>query len=142
MKKLLLLFLLSVVADVSATYANMPLLTAYRWRNDDGNEANATWRQALSTQDTLTSRDENIRLRLLARMDGSESSYNLILAYSTTGNAPFVPITSTSSHFVVSDSPHEIHETPTTYQIGGDHPGGNFWIIAPLSFGLLFPGSP
>ncbi len=37
--------------------------TSYRWRNDDGSESAATWRQAVNTPDTITL-DTPIRLRV------------------------------------------------------------------------------
>jgi len=64
MKKILLVFTLVSVFTGLFALPNFQQ-THYRWRNDDGNEASATWKAAEDTPITVNAGDySNIRLRL------------------------------------------------------------------------------
>ena len=52
----------------------------FRWRNDDGNEAAATWRQAQDVADTV-GKEENIRLRGLSNVTNDPDTHTATLQY-------------------------------------------------------------
>lgn len=58
-----------------ATEAGGPTIEqeGYRFRNDDGSETAATWRQAQDVDDTIAL-DQNFRLRFIANATGDPAS--------------------------------------------------------------------
>lgn len=76
----LMIFLLGCM-DIHASLRS----TYYRWRNDDGNEATATWKANLNTPVTVNTTDETLRLRLGMDNDngfGFDEESDGILEYS------------------------------------------------------------
>jgi len=74
-------------AEVSAALV-APVVVAlqqegFRWRNDDGNEAAATWRQNQDVNDAV-GRNTNIRLRVLVNATGDPASAQYQLEYKET----------------------------------------------------------
>ncbi|MCA0455663.1 MAG: LamG domain-containing protein [Chloroflexi bacterium] len=59
--------------------------SAYRFRDDDGSESTATWRQSENTVDTAAPEDA-FRLRLQVDADGDPASQDLQLEYSVQGS--------------------------------------------------------
>ncbi len=102
----------------------------YRWRNDDGNEITATWREAEDTGDPLTGTPlaigDNIRLRVevVNTGGGTALNYDYVLQYaSTTGSCATdpggwvtVPIlaSTTNEHFEMATSSYFVNGTSTT----------------------------
>ncbi len=60
----------------------------FRFRNDDGSEAAATWRQAQDVNDTIA-KDTNIRLRVLVNATGDPASNQYQLEYRKVGTTPY-----------------------------------------------------
>jgi hypothetical protein len=58
----------------------------FRFRNDDGNETAATWRQAQDVVDSIP-KNTNFRLRVLANHTGDPSSQQVTLQYRKVGDA-------------------------------------------------------
>jgi len=79
----------------------------HRWRNDDGNESSATWRQSQNTNDTLVGIN-NIRLRLELFNDGGNQVMSPLALFYSTDNVTFTQITTDGStnawHLSASDS--------------------------------------
>jgi hypothetical protein len=57
----------------------------FRWRNDDNDEANATWRQNQDVDDSI-SKSVNIRLRLIVNATGDPTSKQYELQYKRTSD--------------------------------------------------------
>ncbi|MEP7107708.1 MAG: T9SS type A sorting domain-containing protein [Ferruginibacter sp.] len=120
MKKIfMLIVLLTAYSNIFAflTQAN------WRWRNDDGSETTATWKEAQNTPFTQSTTGEIFRLRLEV-YNNLTTSENMLdtLQYATSITGPWTNIDtlegsnafmiSTSSAFVVQDE-------PTTAQLTG-----------------------
>lgn len=58
----------------------------FRWRNDDGSEAAATWRQAQDVNDTIA-KNTNIRLRTLVNVSGDPATQQATKQYRRVGDA-------------------------------------------------------
>lgn len=58
----------------------------FRWRNDDGSESVATWRQSQDVDDTVAA-DTNVRLRVLVNATGDVASKKFKLQYRKVGNS-------------------------------------------------------
>jgi Concanavalin A-like lectin/glucanases superfamily/Secretion system C-terminal sorting domain len=104
-----------------ATYANVFAFTNeghFRWRNDDGGEISATWRQAENTGDTLSGRS-NIRLRVELDNTNSGSASGAVALYYSTDGINFTQITTDSSvnDWVLSRSAHFFNGDSTTSQL-------------------------
>jgi hypothetical protein len=101
--------------------------THYRWRNDDGDEATATWRQSEDQGDPANlNPGEKIRLRFAVENTGGgdATNYTYRVQYaSSTGNCSFdpgywedVPIDASSGeHFAMATSSY-VNNTDPTYQ--------------------------
>lgn len=76
------------LTHVQISYA----LEGYRFRFDDGDEANATWRE---NQDTLTEEDKgkNVRLRTLVDITGDPPAKQVTLQYRKVGDAEWKTVT-------------------------------------------------
>jgi hypothetical protein len=57
----------------------------YRWRNDDGSESGASWRQSQDTSDTVA-KNTNIRLRALLNATGDPAAATYQLEYKESGD--------------------------------------------------------
>jgi len=98
---------------------------SYRWRNDDGSEAAASWKQNADTAHAGQTRGENIRVRVcIVNLSGSVSedspatTYRLEYATSTAGPWTTVPTGGTSGRFVMSSTPYYANQSETTDQLG------------------------
>lgn len=116
MKKILLFTLFLAYALVANASTKM---SAYRWRNDDGNETTATWKAAVNTPITHSSSN---KLRLRVAIDEITSGFsgttaaNAIISYSENGG-PWINITASSSAFVLVSSNFVTDGVNTTQQI-------------------------
>ena len=63
----------------------------YRWRNDDGTQSTATWRQVQDTADTVT-RLTNIRLRLVLNATGDPINQTFTLQYKQVGDVAWTDV--------------------------------------------------
>lgn len=63
----------------------------FRFRNDDGSESAATWRQAQDVVDTIAA-GTNIRLRVLMDAGGDPASSAFQLEYRKVGNADWLVV--------------------------------------------------
>ena len=63
----------------------------YRWRNDNGSETTATWRQVQDTADTVT-RLTNIRLRLVVNATGDPINQTFTLQYKKVGDVAWTDV--------------------------------------------------
>jgi hypothetical protein len=93
---------------------------AFRGRNDDGDQASATWKEA---QDTNWSQeaDQNFRVRFMVEeIGGAEAPFQPVfqLQYRKNGGA-WTDVTGSSSNVRASASPNEADGTPTTQQLTG-----------------------
>lgn len=116
MKKILLFAI--ILANVIVVNANTKM-SAYRWRNDDGNETTATWKAAVNTPIIHSSQN---KLRLRVAIDEVSSGFsgttaaNAIISYSENGG-PWINITASSSAFVLVNSNFVTDGVSTTQQI-------------------------
>ncbi|MHC4499011.1 MAG: hypothetical protein ACYS21_07865, partial [Planctomycetota bacterium] len=96
--------------------------THYRWRNDNGSEAAATWKAA---EDEVSTRAKsgNLRLRFVAANTGNASAnnhqYRLEYATSIGGSWTAVPVTATSEHFEMTTTSQYADGDSTTAQLTG-----------------------
>lgn len=125
MKKLLLFTLFLFNAFVSTANTRM---SAYRWRNDDGNESTATWKAAVNTPISYSS-SNNLRVRVAieevtTNAVGGSIPANAIIAYSENGG-PWININASSSAFVLVSSSFVLDGVATTQQISTG-PSSNF----------------
>ncbi|MHC4497500.1 MAG: hypothetical protein ACYS21_00135, partial [Planctomycetota bacterium] len=97
--------------------------THYRWRNDDGSQAAATWKAA---EDEVSTRAKsgNLRLRFVATNTGAASAnnYQYLIEYATSTSGPWtaVPVTaSASEHFEMTTTSQYADGDATTAQLTG-----------------------
>jgi len=129
MKKLLLFCLLLV--SVVQLHASLRQ-TKYRWRNDDGNQATATWMAAENTPVTIPITTPSIRLRMEFDNDNTLATSSPLaenLQYSDDGGATWTTINGAASNaFAYTTSTFVTNGTATTNQ------------MAPGTFGSFIPG--
>jgi len=114
MKKILLFTLL--LANFFFANASSRV-SAYRWRNNDGNETTATWKAALNTPLQINNLDA-IRIRIAVEEAGNGNQTTLQnLIFSIDGGTNWINITDTSSPFSLISTPNVVHESSTTQQI-------------------------
>lgn len=113
-KLLLLLFLVNSFA----LFAN-PNHSSYRWRNDDGNEASATWKETLNVSTVPNALNVPIRLRIgVENTSGVDDNFEVnSLQYSKCGGAWVTITNSTTNDFYFINSSNIANNTPTTQQI-------------------------
>jgi hypothetical protein len=121
MKKINSIFLfLAVFAFSNSAFSLSPSLTQgnYRWRSDDGNEANATWKGAQNTPITIQEKS-NIRLRIeLYNTNNMSASDEINLAYAQIGESySLITNDASTNHFVLSPSNNISDLEPTTNQL-------------------------
>jgi hypothetical protein len=100
----------------------------YRWRNDDGGEAAATWKAGMDTTVAHSKDGGNLRIRFLVADSlflggtGSHASLNLKLKlqYSESATGPWseVPASAGSQPFEMAASGHFADGAATTNQLG------------------------
>lgn len=94
--------------------------TNYRWRNDDGTEASATWKAAVNTPITIND-TSTLRLRLEMdndNEDGDLSTVEDVLQYST-DSINWTSITNTTGQpFAYQSSTNVTNQQATTNQMG------------------------
>ena len=92
----------------------------YRWRNDDGNEAHATYREPLDTSVQLMP-EEKIRLRFRLEAQGS-SSQNWLdqgIEHAASASGPWTAIPADlTQHFGMAATTYYSTDTMTTHQLG------------------------
>ncbi|MFP4616552.1 MAG: hypothetical protein ACLFNR_00105 [Candidatus Paceibacterota bacterium] len=96
----------------------------YRWRNDDGGENSATWKEAENTPTSFPV-DQNVRLRFQIDNEGNvsdDADLRLEYATSTAGSWSTVPVDNpecdtTSSDFRICGSDHLTDGATTTRQL-------------------------
>lgn len=127
MKKLLILLMLLCTSGVLLA-TPIPLLeqSKYRWRNNNGNEATATWKAAENTSITLTSMTETIRFRGEYYCTGASSSVGHYLSYSKDGGTTWTEINESAvNDFMLVTTTEVAHGATTTNQLGTST-GGTF----------------
>lgn len=70
----------SAVDTLTAVLVGDSEQEGFRWRDDDGTEVTATWRQLQDVDDTIP-KETNIRLRILVDSTGNLSSQQATLQY-------------------------------------------------------------
>jgi large repetitive protein len=127
MKKLLLFFFFScLVSEVLASA--IVSQKQWRWRNDNGNETNATWKGDLNNPLTVSaSSREKVRLRIAfstaphpTASDPLIRDVNEILSYATSPDGTFTPLpvgSTTTAPFVLVSSSQVAAGTPTSRQL-------------------------
>lgn len=111
---------------VSVLFISSCTQTAYRWRNDDGNEITATWIAELD-EPVVYDGSKNIRLRLQfdfgenipnEKNDNDEQPSGEGLYYSLSTDGPWTLITDDINNaFVLSHSNYLVDGEPTTNQL-------------------------
>lgn len=89
--------------------------TSFRLRNDDGNEADATWKQAINVNDTINV-DENFRPRFGITVSDTNQSIGCQLEYNLAG-AGWNAVNATSSVVQSSASPNVANGATITEQL-------------------------
>ncbi len=124
MKKLLLPFLFLLLSTVKL-YAIIitPFITQtqYRWRNDDGNEATATWRAPVNTAITVGDTTTVLRVRIELNNNSGGGAYDIneTLEYSSNGGTSWTPITNAPTNaFRYVSSTFVTNGGATTNQMG------------------------
>lgn len=116
--------------------------TKYRWRNDNGNEANATWMAAENTPVMVLSNAPSIRLRIEYDNDNGtafSSSITETLEYSDDGGATWILIDgSPGNAFAYTTSTFVTNGTATTNQM----PPGTLGTFVPGRIITAPSGSP
>jgi len=97
---------------------------SYRWRNDDGSEESASWKQNVNTPHTGQVRAENVRVRVCIVNesgtlveDSPSAAYRLEYAASGSGPWSAVDTGGGSGHFVMSSTTNYLNQAPTTDQL-------------------------
>lgn len=117
---------IGVLLPVLAYGGGAPTLVQehFRWRNDDGGEAAATWKAGADTAITGVTRGTNIRLRF--DIANTSTSYSGALAatleYSTSASGPWTPVATGSmaaAAFEMTSSPGYANGDATTALLTG-----------------------
>ena len=124
---LIVLFVLGAMGLGMAgeAYASATTVAHYRWRNDNGSEAAATWKQAEDTAHTSQNKNENIRLRFSVQTgDTSTHGFNWTIQYATSTSGPWtsVPVTATTEPFEMTTTVYYANGAATTQQLTGGFP--------------------
>ncbi|PSK88125.1 T9SS type A sorting domain-containing protein [Taibaiella chishuiensis] len=93
--------------------------TAYRWRNDNGDQAGASWRAALNSPITITSLDDSIRVRIELSNSGSAAgTISQLLEYSSDNGSSWTPMSNPATNaFTYHNSIFVADGTATTNQL-------------------------
>lgn len=115
---ILLLFML-ISSMAMATISPILEQSKYRWRNNNGNEATATWKAAENTAITLTDANETLRLRAEYYSSFGSSTLGHFIAYSKDGGTTWRTVTeSDTNDFMLVVSTVVNHGDNTTNQLG------------------------
>ncbi len=115
----ILLFLMLLNGIASATITPILEQSKYRWRNNNGNEATATWKAAENTPITLTDANETLRLRTEYYSSFGSSSLGHFIAYSKDGGTTWRAVNeSDTNDFKLTASTVVSHGDLTTNQLG------------------------
>jgi hypothetical protein len=123
MKKILLPLFFLLISSVNL-YAIIPVSsinqTKYRWRNDNGDEATATWKAAENTAITLADTVSVLRVRIeLQNNSGVTHTINESLEYSSNGGTSWTTMTNAATNaFIYLASPNVADGSATTNQMG------------------------
>lgn len=119
MKKILLFTLLLA----NFFYCNaLTRISAYRWRNDDGTEASATWKAPVNKAIQINNLDP-IRIRMEVNQPNSATTIALKMQFSIDGSS-WTYFTDSSSPFNLVSSANVSNGTMTTQQIATDGAAG------------------
>ncbi len=128
MKKILLPFLLLLLSSAKI-YAIIitPFVTQtqYRWRNNDGNEATATWRAPVNTAISVGDTSTVLRVRIELNNNSGGGTYNIneTLEYSSNGGTSWTAITNAPTNaFKYVSSTFVTDGSATTNQMGAVTP--------------------
>ena len=128
MKKLLLpllLLLLSSVKMYAIIITPFVTQTQYRWRNNDGNEATATWRAPVNTAITVSDTSTVLRVRIELNNNSGGGAYDIneTLEYSSNGGTSWTSITNAPTNaFKYVSSTFVTNGGATTNQMGAVTP--------------------
>lgn len=115
MKKLLLL--ITVMGTIHSSFA-FTQQGSYRWRNDDGGEATATWKAPENTPIVINSPSETLRLRIESTESfGYNAPNNVNLEYSDDGITFTTLGTDPAAAFLYQSSTQVADGTATTDQL-------------------------
>lgn len=130
-KQLFLLSLLTVLgltSYASFNYGN------WRWRNDDGTETTATWKNAENTSIEIGDISSVIRLRMEIAYPINDTGTGTYLYYKTSDNSSLVQISSDASInafvLVASGNANVTDGMPTTRQLTGNATYGSYTYVA------------
>ncbi|RDC58810.1 Ig-like domain-containing protein [Adhaeribacter pallidiroseus] len=126
MKKIIILFFLSILLYDAAAHT-VVTQKRWRWRNDNGSEATATWKADQNQVIKVTANDQNIRLRVefsltVDNISGSVG-YQTVdsrLSYATNSSGPFTRISAANAgqeHFILAPSNFISNGVATTQQM-------------------------
>lgn len=122
----ILVFLMLLGHIASATITPTLQQSKYRWRNNNGNEATATWKAAENTAITLTDANETLRLRTEYYSSLGASTLGHFIAYSKDGGTTWRTVNeSDTNDFMLTTSTLVNHGDNTTNQLGTST-GGTF----------------
>jgi hypothetical protein len=129
MRKILLplIFILSSALQLHAIVVPTPYVnqTKYRWRNNDGNEATATWRAAENTAISLSDTITVLRGRIeLQNNSGATHTINEYLEYSSNSGATWTSMTNSATDaFRYVTTANVTNGASTTNQMGSSTVG-------------------
>jgi len=116
----------AVLCAATATAGPYVVQEHYRWRNDDGNESGATWKQNEDVPHTDHVGPANIRLRLCIANTAAgyfpdANGWNYRLSYSTNAGGPYaaVPVTATTQPFEMTATANYTDGDSASQQITG-----------------------
>lgn len=119
MKKILLLIAMTVTSYNLFAFTTMGV---WRWRNDDGSEASATWKAAQNTAIIISETDVQLRLRIEQYNNGGDGLGGLILEDSVDGVAGWhqVTLTAGTNAFILAGTSAFVNDLEaTTHQLSG-----------------------
>lgn len=127
MKNSFILILFMLISSMAmATLTPALKQSKYRWRNNNGDEATATWKAAENTAITLTDAHETFRLRTEYYCTNAASNVDHFVSYSKDGGTTWTTVTASDTNdFMMTNSTLVAHGTSTTNQLGTGT-GGTF----------------
>ena len=119
MKKTILLFFITfftLIPLLGFCLGNSEIVQErYRWRNNDGNETTATWKENVNIQTSLSSMNEILRLRLEISNNGlNTGTLNTTLQYNINNGTVWTDVSSTNAHFQFVTSTYVTNGAATT----------------------------
>ncbi len=126
-KQLLLTLLLAIIANTS--FATNFINGNWRWRNNDGNEKNATWKENQNTSIMVNSMGEILRLRTEVYSSDKATVNSAVLQWSPTGLDPWTALntsTAINPFAIAITNSHLIKNEATTRQLTSAWPTANY----------------